>query len=108
LKGGEVTLDIEIRYFAECPNWRLVREELLGLIAELGLDAEVRTRSVDTPDEAERLSFRGSPTIVIDGIDPWDEAEAPVGLSCRIYRTERGLSGKPTQEDLRNALHTAR
>ena len=48
---------------------------------------------VDTQERAEALSFRGSPTVLIDGVDPWDDPNAPAGLSCRIYRTADGFAG---------------
>lgn len=41
---------------------------------------------VETIEEAERLGFHGSPSILVDGVDVFAEP-AGVGLSCRIYRT---------------------
>ena len=101
-------MNIEIRYFDDCPNWRAVEGSITGLINEIGLDAEVSLTVVDTPEKAERLSFRGSPTVVINGVDPWDNPDAPIGLSCRVYRTEGGLAGSPTEAQLREALEAAR
>ncbi|MDK1017238.1 MAG: thioredoxin family protein, partial [Actinomycetota bacterium] len=49
-------------------------------------------------------NFHGSPTVLINGIDPFAENDAPVGLSCRIYRTDEGLAGTPTIDQLRQAL----
>ncbi len=57
-----------------------------------------------TEDEAERLRFRGSPTILIDGVDPFAEEEAPFGLSCRIYQTDRAMEGSPSVTQLLDAL----
>jgi hypothetical protein len=37
-----------------------------------------------------------SPTILVDGRDPWAETSDGFGLSCRIYRTEAGLEGSPS------------
>jgi hypothetical protein len=101
-------VNIEIRYFDDCPNWKLVRGSINEITEEIGLDAEVVLTIVDTPEMAERLSFRGSPTVVIDGTDPWDNPDAPIGLSCRVYRTEEGFSGSPTTAQLRDALEGAR
>lgn len=42
--------------------------QLETLSAELEFDLE--RRQVDTPADAERLAFRGSPTVLVDGRDP--------------------------------------
>lgn len=39
---------------------------------------------VETPEAAERWSFRGSPTVLVDGRDVFAVGGEPVGLSCRI------------------------
>ena len=59
---------------------------------------------VTTTEAAERLSFRGSPTILIDGIDPFAAGDEPIGLSCRIYLTPHGYEGSPTTAQLAAAL----
>ena len=40
---------------------------------------------VRTPQEAQAVGFRGSPTALVDGIDPFADPVTPVGLSCRLY-----------------------
>ncbi len=59
---------------------------------------------MSTPEEAEAAQFRGSPTVLVNGRDPFLDHERPVGLSCRVYRTPDGLSGSPTVEQLVEAL----
>jgi hypothetical protein len=61
-------------------------------------DVEVSYREVSTPSDAEAVEFRGSPTILVDGRDPFLERDAPVALSCRVYRANAGLAGSPTVE----------
>jgi len=100
-------MNIEILYFDDCPNWRLVEESVTSLAASLGIDAKVSLTTVDTPEDAERLSFRGSPTLLIEGNDPWANPDAPVGLSCRVYRTEAGFAGSPSAGQIEEALHAA-
>ncbi len=39
------------------------------------------------------MQFRGSPTVLVDGWDPFLDPASPVGLSCRVYRTEDGVTG---------------
>jgi hypothetical protein len=55
---------------------------------------------VGTPEEAEAGPFRGSPTVLVNGRDPFADTDSPVGFSCRVYRTEGGLAGAPTVEQL--------
>jgi hypothetical protein len=57
-------------------------------------------RRVTTPEEADAVQFRGSPTVLLGGQDPFVDRDSPVGLSCRMYRTEDGLAGSPTVDQL--------
>jgi hypothetical protein len=101
-------VEIELRYFDDCPNWQVTDTMLVRLLDDLGIDVEVRHTLVDTPEAAERLSFRGSPTVVINGSDPFADPEDPIGLSCRLYRTEMGLAGSPSEAQLRSVLQASR
>lgn len=93
---------LALLYFPDCPNWSLAEERLREVAARFGLPIEHRL--VTTQDEAERVSFRGSPTILIDGVDPFAEGDEQVGLSCRLYRTPDGYAGSPTLEQIAAAL----
>lgn len=95
-------MDITLLYFDECPNWRTTDGHLRALAEEL--DLEINRRAVTTPEEAAARGFHGSPTVLIDGRDPFLEGDEPVGLSCRIYQTPTGPAGSPTREQLRQAL----
>jgi len=100
-------IDIEIQYFDGCPNWRAVESTVRSILDESSTSAEVRLTRVEALDEAERLSFRGSPTVLINGLDPWSTLSAPVGFSCRVYRTEGALAGSPSASQLREAIESA-
>jgi len=93
---------IELLYFPECPNWEVAAQRLDEVAEALGVG--VVRHIVGTDAEAERVGFRGSPTILIDGRDPFARGDEPVGLSCRVYRTPEGLAGAPTVEQLVAAL----
>jgi type IV secretory pathway TraG/TraD family ATPase VirD4 len=56
------------------------------------------------PEDAERLGFIGSPTVLVDGSDPFATPGAPIGLACRVYVTPEGLAGSPTLDQLMEAL----
>lgn len=79
-------------------------------MGEVGLDPEaIAITEIETEDDAERLSFIGSPTIRVDGVDVQPPgAEEPAGLTCRIYRRRDGrISPLPDPEDVRSALRKA-
>jgi hypothetical protein len=59
---------------------------------------------IDSPQTAERVEFRGSPTILVDGRDPFASGDEPIGLTCRVYPTEHGTQGAPTEEQLRKVF----
>ena len=91
---------VEIQYFDGCPNWQAAREAVLAVRP----DADVRLTLVKDSQEAVALGFRGSPTILIDGRDPWADPSAPIGLACRLFRTQHGLRGLPSPDQLEAAL----
>ena len=96
-------MDISLLYFDDCPNWKIADERLAVIAAERA-DLTVSRHLVETPEEAERVGFHGSPSILVDGVDVFADPDAGVGLSCRVYRTPDGLAGAPTVDQLREAL----
>jgi hypothetical protein len=92
-------------YFDDCPNWRVAQARLTETLAYLGVDPDtVVYQEVTTPEEAKAVGFRGSPTILVDGVDPFARPDDPAGLACRIYRTAAGSEPAPTVEQLRAVL----
>lgn len=98
-------MDITLLYFDDCPNWKIADDRLAVIAAERP-EITVTHHRVETFDEAERVAFQGSPSILIDGVDPFAGAGAGagVGLACRIYQTPQGQAGSPTLEQLRSAI----
>lgn len=101
-------MTVTLLYFPGCPNWQAADTNLRAALEEAGADVAVRRQVVDTVEDAERHGFLGSPTILIDGRDPFAEPGAVPGLSCRVYRTVAGVAGAPTVAQLRTALADAR
>jgi glutaredoxin len=99
-------MNIDILYFNDCPHWKIADERLAAIAAERS-DITVTHHLVESVDEAERLGFHGSPSILIDGVDAFAEAAAGIGLSCRLYQTPEGPAGAPTVEQLRSAIAQA-
>ena len=96
---------ITLRYFDACPNWRVAEERLRAALADArSEDGTITLERVETHEEALRLGFRGSPTVLIDGRDPFADERADIGLACRVYVTPEGFQGAPTLDQLRAAL----
>lgn len=96
---------VSLVYFDGCPNHQVTSERLRKALVAVGHDSvEVEHRRVGTAEEAERVGFRGSPTVLIDGQDPFLDPGSRVGLSFRIFRAPGGLTGSPTVEQLVEAL----
>lgn len=94
-------MQVELLYFAGCPNWQRTDERLRDALARAGRDdVRVEHRQVLTPEQAQSTGFRGSPTVLVDGRDPFADPDAPVGLSCRVFRADAGLAGAPTVAQL--------
>ena len=91
-------------YARGCPNWRALDGLLRQMAVAWGFTLD--RREVVTLEEAQRLGFAGSPTVLINGRDPFP-SDGNASLSCRLYATETGLRGVPATEGLLAALHRA-
>ena len=105
MKQTTDTRHLTLLYFDGCPNWAEAAAHLATL-AEEDQGLVVEHRQVTTSEEAEEVGFRGSPSILVDGVDPFADPDAPFGLSCRVYPTPDGMAGSPTLGQLRAALAT--
>ena len=97
------TVNVTLLYFDDCPNWLEADGHLRTLTSEHP-EMIIERRLVETVEDAEATRFRGSPSIIVNGVDPFAEEDAPVGLSCRIYQTSNGPAGSPTLDQLRDAI----
>lgn len=96
---------VELLYFDGCPSWKVADERLAEVLRVLDrADVVVERRRVDTPEQAAEERFIGSPTIRVDGTDPFATGEEQVALACRIYDTSTGPSGSPDTEQLLEVL----
>jgi hypothetical protein len=98
---------VEFLWWAGCPSHEQALTQLREAMAGEGMDpAAVDVREIESEDAAVAESFRGSPTIRVDGRDiqaPHDDMT--VGLTCRVYRLRDGRpSPTPDPADVREAL----
>ncbi len=72
---------VTLRFFDGCPNWQTTLTRLKEVLTELGDGkSEVTLERVETSEDAERLRFVGSPTILLNGRDPLRNRVANTGL----------------------------
>ena len=95
-----------MQYFDGCPNWTIAAERLAVIAAERP-GVIVNRQLIESVEDAEAISFRGSPSVLVDGRDLFPDPSASVGLACRIYATPDGFAGAPTLEQLREAIAAA-
>lgn len=102
------TLGVSVQYLADCPHWPLAEQRVRAALAQLGRpDIDVELECVHSADHAARLAFSGSPTVLVNGRDPFAHAGGMIGLSCRRYVTPVGLEGAPSVEQLVAVLTAA-
>ncbi|MBD0696159.1 hypothetical protein [Streptomyces sp. CBMA123] len=101
-------MELTILAIPDCPNATLLRERLAEALGGRPARAVDCVTVVDG-EQAEALGPHGSPTLLIDGTDPFAEPGQPAALSCRLYRDTHGaLCDAPTVDQLRQALRAAR
>lgn len=100
--------DVELRVIPDCPNRHAVLGMLRGALAAVGLpEHPVRVVEVSTQQQAEELGFIGSPTVLLDGVDPFAVPAAPPSLACRVFQTQGGLRGTPEPSAIERAVRDA-
>lgn len=93
-------MNLEVVHVPGCPN-------LAGLLDNLRAvtDLPIGTREVTTDAEAAAAGMNGSPTLLVNGHDPFAPPGSTPGLSCRLHRDEHGHPvGTPSPAQLRQAL----
>ncbi|GAA3803470.1 organomercurial lyase [Streptomyces chiangmaiensis] len=84
----------------------MVEERIARALDGRRVDAELV--KVADQEQAARLGMTGSPTVLINGVDPFAVPGTPPSLSCRLYRESDGrVDGAPSVSDLREALNAA-
>ena len=96
---------VSLLYAKNCPHRHEADANVRQALADLGWGQfNVERIEIRTAAHADLFGFRGSPTFLVDGEDPFADPAAPVALACRLYQTEAGLVGSPTVKQLRAVL----
>jgi len=95
---------IELLYFDGCPSYQTAEKLLREVLVGSGRADRIEMIRVADEADAQQLKFVGSPTIRLNGVDPFLHGEANYGMQCRVFVTPEGLKGWPTKDMLRTAL----
>ena len=102
-------VNVELLVVPDCPNESGALSVLRLAFERVGLAAQsVRTTVIVSQEQAQERAFVGSPTILIDGVDPFGVPGQSPAIACRVYATPAGLSGVPPLGDVVSALAAAR
>ena len=90
--GCSIKWRVELLWWAGCPSHGEAETLLQETLDDLGKgDVHVARREVRTRADAQGLGFPGSPTFQVGGRDLFP-ADAPAGLTCRLYQRADGRS----------------
>src|SRR5215469_9717461 len=99
-------MDLTVLAVPDCPNAAVLERRLAAALA--GRPSVTITRRVITDAaDAARWQMHGSPTLLVNGRDPFEPGAAPA-VACRLYRGEDGrIEGAPAEAALRQVLDQA-
>ena len=97
---------VELLWFADCPNHEAVRESVRAILDEVAPEAEFADLDATDPTLAARLHFPGSPTVRVNGVDVEPGFADPGDYTprCRLYRIDGRLARTPDPAWIRDAV----
>jgi hypothetical protein len=88
-------MELEVLAVEACPHVAEFEERLAAALAGTE-EAVVRRRVIAGEAEAAAAGMHGSPTLLVNGIDPFATPSQPTSLSCRL--------AVPSVDEIRQAL----
>jgi hypothetical protein len=100
---------IEVLYVADCPSHPAAVQLVRDVLVSARVTAEICEVLIADDHMAKALSFRGSPTIRVNGRDVAGESfeSKDCGMSCRLYPGSNQI-GLPPVEWVSRAVVNAR
>lgn len=103
-----MSLHVRFLYSEDCPSHDEALHRLRKVMKEERIEDAVEVIQVETSEDAERLKFAGSPTILVNDRDIDPQTHPFYALTCRAYRLEDGrISPLPSELMIRAALQKA-
>jgi hypothetical protein len=92
--------NIKIQYFTGCPNSLEMIHRVKAAILAMEDIVDYEEVLIETNELAEKMKFRGSPTLLINNRD-YEEQPEPiqVSLSCRFYP-----NGLPSVQEIKRRI----
>ena len=88
----------------DCPNGPLMEERLAAVLTGRA-GVTVSRQVIASQADAATWGMHGSPTLLINGADPFAEPGQPPSMSCRLYRDDDGQpAGAPSAGQLRDVI----
>jgi hypothetical protein len=102
-------MNVRFLYTEECPSHSEALERLRKALSDESVEADIKITRVETFDEAEKLQYPGSPTILINGRDICPTKSPHYAPTCRAYVLEDGrISPLPSISMIRKAIRDAK
>src|SRR5260370_15689358 len=84
---------ITIQFFDGCPHWELAERRLRQALADIGReDVQITQQRIDSPEDAQRLDFHGSPTFPGPRRRPLPGGASPDYFLFRCYHNAAGIT----------------
>ena len=100
-------MELTLLTIPDCPNATAFEERLATVLAGYP-GAVVHRRVIGDERAAAEAGMHGSPTLLINGADPFAPAGQAPSLACRLYRDAAGHAAPaPSAEALRQAIAAA-
>jgi|SRR5271170_2390910 len=97
-------MEVVVLSVPDCPNATLLSHRLQEVLVGRN-DVRVSHQVVQDDDKATKTGMHGSPTLLIDGIDPFASLDIATSFSCRLYHDDDGrIHGAPSVEQLRRVF----
>ena len=96
-------MKVQILVIEGCPHAIAARAAVAQVLADVGRALEIEEVTVRVPGTP---GFAGSPTVLVDGRDVDEGAQACSGVGCRIYANPANR-GVPPPEAIRRAIAEA-
>ncbi len=99
-------VNIVVLFIEGCPGLSAITDNIKEIIAEEAVDADITLILIETPEDARRLQFTGSPTVRINGrdIEPNRQIIKDYGLRSRHYNINGKKSDYPAKSMIRDAI----
>ena len=100
-------MELTLLTVAGCPHAAAFEDRLTAALSDHP-GVVVHRREIDDEREAAEAGMHGSPTLLVNGIDPFAAPGQAPSLSCRLYRDAAGRPAPaPPTQALRKALAAA-